>query len=134
MAHMERLAHGEATFKNNRLNDGLSTGIVAGFLLGDDGKWITQLPTGMPKDLLGRAECELKKHQAKQDIKNRLRAKLEAKKRAREKETHTETCECGAMLGGRDDWDEDEFDEHPDREAGYDEDGQWHCPECREDK
>ena len=45
--------------------------------------------------------------------------------------TFTETCECGEHLGGRTDWTEEEFDEHPDRDEGYDADGDWHCPECR---
>jgi hypothetical protein len=49
-----------------------------------------------------------------------------------DEEGHTEQCECGAYLGGRKDWTEGEFDEHPDREPGYDLDGQWWCPEHRE--
>ena len=50
-----------------------------------------------------------------------------------EEEGHTEECEgCQEWLGGRNDWTEEEFDEHPDREAGYDpEDGAWYCPDCR---
>ncbi len=27
---------------------------------------------------------------------------------------------------------EEEFDEHPERDDGYDEDGQWFCPDCRD--
>jgi hypothetical protein len=49
-----------------------------------------------------------------------------------EEEVWTEQCEkCGEYLGGRKDWTEEEFDEHPDREEGYDDDGQWHCAKCR---
>ena len=29
---------------------------------------------------------------------------------------------------------EEEFDEHPDREEGYDSEGQWHCKDCRNDE
>jgi hypothetical protein len=47
---------------------------------------------------------------------------------------HTEQCECGAYLGGRRDWTEEECDEHPDREPGYDLDGQWWCPEHRKEE
>lgn len=36
-------------------------------------------------------------------------------------------------MGGKEFTDENEFDEHPDRDEGYDRDGQWYCPDCRED-
>lgn len=42
-----------------------------------------------------------------------------------------ECVDCGALLGGKVFHNEDEFDEHPDRDAGYDEDGDWHCAKCR---
>ena len=45
-------------------------------------------------------------------------------------EEFSETCECGKELVCAT---EEEFDEHPDREPGYDEDGQWRCPDCREE-
>ena len=42
-----------------------------------------------------------------------------------------ETCEtCGKKLSDVV-LTEEEFDEHPDREAGYDSEGQWHCKDCR---
>jgi hypothetical protein len=42
-----------------------------------------------------------------------------------------ECCQCGVLLGGKVFTNEDEFDEHPDRDCGYDEDGQWYCIICR---
>jgi len=50
-----------------------------------------------------------------------------------EEEGHTEECTgCQEWLGKRNDWTEEEFDEHPDREAGYDpRDNSWYCPDCR---
>jgi hypothetical protein len=48
---------------------------------------------------------------------------------------HAEVCaECDEYMGGRNDWTEEEFDEHPDRKEGYDENMFWHCPKCREKK
>jgi hypothetical protein len=45
------------------------------------------------------------------------------------KELPHEECEgCGKVLVCAT---EEEFDEHPDRDGGYDEDGEWRCKECR---
>jgi len=45
-----------------------------------------------------------------------------------EEETWGETCECGFELKFNT---EEEFDESPERDAGYDKDGQWVCEKCR---
>ena len=50
-----------------------------------------------------------------------------------DEETLCEECvDCGALMGGRlfTEEEEEEFDEHPDRDRGYDEDGHWHCVKC----
>jgi hypothetical protein len=57
--------------------------------------------------------------------------KTEEKKTVRLCEFSETCCDCGSMLLCET---EDEFDEHPDREPGYDEDGQWHCVDCRPDE
>lgn len=50
-------------------------------------------------------------------------------------ETWCEKCEnCGVLCGGKVFTDEEEFDEHPDREIGYNEDGEWFCSACREEE
>lgn len=130
----ESIATQQATYRSATQKNGDEKAVVMGYTKDmRTGEWELAMPSGLPSDFIGRAKHSMNLTKKKVDIRDRLRAKLAAKKKVK-KETHTETCECGAMLGGRDDWDEDEFDEHPDREAGYDEDGQWHCPECREDK
>ena len=43
----------------------------------------------------------------------------------------SETCECGTLCGGKVFHNEEEFDEHPDRDPGYTEDGEWRCEKCR---
>ena len=49
-----------------------------------------------------------------------------------EEQTWSETCvDCEKLMGGKKFTNEEEFDEHPDREDGYDDDGDWHCPECK---
>jgi hypothetical protein len=46
-------------------------------------------------------------------------------------ETWREECEdCGILMGGKVFTNEDEFDEHPERDVGYDKEGQWRCPVC----
>ena len=48
-------------------------------------------------------------------------------------ETWSETCEtCGVLMGGKVFHDEDEFDEYPDREAGYNDEEEWRCAKHRE--
>jgi len=48
-------------------------------------------------------------------------------------ETWCEKCEkCGVLCGGKEFTDENEFDEHPDRKIGYNEDNEWFCSACRE--
>jgi len=42
-----------------------------------------------------------------------------------------EQCDCGKLLDDKYFFDEDEFDQHPDRDAGYDEESKWFCSECR---
>ena len=40
-----------------------------------------------------------------------------------------EQCEeCGVLMGGKCFHEEEEYDEHPDRDDGYDADGLWYCP------
>ena len=48
-----------------------------------------------------------------------------------QEEEWSETCECGALCGGKVFHNEEEFDEHPDREPGYNADGEWRCEKCR---
>tara|TARA_R110000751_G_scaffold219336_1_gene322103 strand:+ start:291 stop:713 length:423 start_codon:yes stop_codon:yes gene_type:complete len=49
-----------------------------------------------------------------------------------ETETWCENCEkCETLMGGKVFTDENEFDECPDRDPGYDEDGDWYCSKCR---
>ena len=48
-----------------------------------------------------------------------------------EQEIYWEECSCGVHLGGKLFHDEEEFDEHPDRERGYNADGEWRCEKCR---
>ena len=43
----------------------------------------------------------------------------------------SETCECGVLCGGKVFHNEEEFDKHPDREPGYNADGEWQCEDCR---
>lgn len=45
---------------------------------------------------------------------------------------YEECCECGKWLGNKIFTDENEFDEHPDRDPGYDLDGNWWCGKCRD--
>jgi hypothetical protein len=40
-------------------------------------------------------------------------------------------CGCDKWLGDKIFTDENEFDNHPDREEGYDDDGNWWCPDCK---
>ena len=48
-------------------------------------------------------------------------------------ETWCEKCKkCGVLCGGKVFTDENEFDEHPDRKIGYNEDNEWFCSACRE--
>lgn len=50
-------------------------------------------------------------------------------------ETWCEKCEnCGVLCGGKVFTNEEEFDEHPDREIGYNEDGEWFCSACRDEE
>ena len=57
-----------------------------------------------------------------------------AEKPTAEQETWQEECvECDTLMGGKEFTDEKEFDEHPDRLEGYDDDGDWHCAKCREE-
>ena len=42
-----------------------------------------------------------------------------------------ECVDCEKLMGGKKFTNEEEFDEHPDRDDGYDDDGDWHCPECK---
>ena len=48
-----------------------------------------------------------------------------------EMEQWSEQCECGRLMGGKIFEKEEEFDEHPDRDAGYNDDGEWQCEDCR---
>lgn len=49
-------------------------------------------------------------------------------------DTWSEKCaNCGALCGDKVFTDEAEFDEHPDREIGYNGEGDWLCPDCRDD-
>jgi hypothetical protein len=49
-----------------------------------------------------------------------------------EEERWSEVChDCGALMGGKVFDNEEEFDEHPDREPGYTEGGDWVCEKCR---
>jgi hypothetical protein len=53
-------------------------------------------------------------------------------KKDEDDETWSETCGvCGVLLGGKMFVNEEEFDEHPDREPGYNADGAWQCEKCR---
>jgi hypothetical protein len=50
----------------------------------------------------------------------------------RHNDEHNETCEtCGKKLSDVG-LTAEEFDEHPDREVGYDTEGEWHCKDCRQ--
>jgi hypothetical protein len=44
-----------------------------------------------------------------------------------------EECRCGALCGGKKFTDEEEFDNHPDRDSGYDYQGVWWCKDCEGD-
>jgi len=47
---------------------------------------------------------------------------------------YNESCEdCDRLMSDKK-LTEEEFDEHVDREAGYDDIGQWYCPDCRVDE
>ena len=48
-----------------------------------------------------------------------------------EVEIFCEQCECGILLGNKIFFDEESFDEYPDRDLGYDLESQWFCQECR---
>ena len=49
-------------------------------------------------------------------------------------ETWCEKCEnCGVLCGGKIFTDEEEFNKYPEREIGYNEDGEWFCSACREE-
>lgn len=49
-----------------------------------------------------------------------------------EEEEWSERCHyCGALMGGKVFHNEEEFDEHPDREPGYNLHGDWVCVKCR---
>ena len=48
-----------------------------------------------------------------------------------EMEQWSEQCECGRLMGGKIFDKEEECDEHPDRDAGYNDDGEWQCEDCR---
>jgi hypothetical protein len=45
-----------------------------------------------------------------------------------------EQCRCGKLLGGQVFFCENDYDEHPDREPGYDSEYQtkWFCQQCRD--
>ena len=49
-----------------------------------------------------------------------------------EEDEFNETCSCGTKLSN-DPLTEEEFDEHYNREPGYDDEGDWHCSDCREE-
>jgi hypothetical protein len=50
-------------------------------------------------------------------------------------ETWSEKCEnCGVLCGGKIFTDEEEFNKYPEREIGYNEDGEWFCSACREEE
>lgn len=49
------------------------------------------------------------------------------------RESWSETCQCGNLMGGKVFYDEEEFDAHPDREPGYNADGEWQCKQCGEE-
>ena len=78
--HKNRLLNNEATYGNNTVKDGQESGVVAGYVMNEDGSWEIKIPLGTPKDFVGRAMCDMKQLKAKHDIRNRLRAKLESKK------------------------------------------------------
>lgn len=41
---------------------------------------------------------------------------------------YEQCAECNVLMGGKCFHDEEEYDEHPDREDGYDAEGEWYCP------
>lgn len=48
-----------------------------------------------------------------------------------EEDEFNEVCDCGTKMSNEK-LTEEECDEHPDREVGYDEEGEWNCSGCRD--
>lgn len=69
------------------------------------------------------------------EYKNQMDYDSQSERTEEEEDEFNEVCNrgCGAKLSSKK-LTEGEFDEHPDRDIGYDEDGDWFCKICREEE
>lgn len=82
-AHLEMLEKNVATYKNSKIGTEGEQHVIGGYVMDDDGQWKLLMPTGTPKDYIGRATHEMNLTKKKTDTIARLRLKLEKKKQGK---------------------------------------------------